>query len=41
MKSDVYGVQMSEETAVGRYVPECVRPLEAMRRKILVEKIVL
>lgn len=39
MKSGVYGVQMSEETAVGRYVPECVRLLEQMNREILAEKI--
>ena len=41
MKSGVYGVQISEETAVGRYVPECVRLLEQMNREILAEKIVL
>lgn len=39
MKSGVYGVQMSEETAVGRYVPECVRLLEQMDREIMAEKI--
>jgi len=41
MKSGVYGIQMSEETAVGRYVPECVRLLEQMDREILAEKIEL
>lgn len=41
MKSGVYGVQMSEETAVGRYVPECVRLLEQMDREIRAEKIEL
>ena len=41
MKSGVYGVQMSEETAVGRYVPECVRLLEQMDREIMAEKIEL
>lgn len=41
MKSGVYGVQMSEETAVGRYVPECVRLLEQMDREIKAEKIEL
>lgn len=41
MKSGVYGVQMSEETAVGRYVPECIRLLEQMDREVLAEKIVL
>ncbi len=41
MKSGVYGVQMSEETAVGRYVPECVRLLEQMDQEILAEKIEL
>lgn len=41
MKSGVYGVQMSEETAVGRYVPECVRLLEQMNQEIMAEKIEL
>lgn len=41
MKSGVYGVQMSEETAVGRYVPECVGLLEQMNREIMAEKIEL
>lgn len=41
MKSGVYGVQMSEETAVGRYVPECVRLLEQMDQEIRAEKIKL
>lgn len=41
MKSGVYGVQMSEETAVGRYVPECIQLLEQMDREVLAEKIVL
>lgn len=41
MKSGVYGVQMSEETAVGRYVPECVRLLEQMDQEIKAEKIEL
>lgn len=41
MKSGVYGVQMSEETAVGRYVPECVRLLEQMDAEIMAERIAL
>lgn len=41
MKSGVYGVQMSEETAVGRYVPECVRLLEQMDTEIMAERIEL
>ena len=41
MKSGVYGVQMSEETAVGRYIPECVRLLEQMDQEIRAEKIEL
>lgn len=41
MKSGVYGVQMSEETAVGRYVPECVRLLEQMDTEIMEERIAL
>ena len=41
MKSGVYGVQMSEETAVGRYVPECVRLLEQMDAEIMAERIEL
>lgn len=39
MKSGVYGVQFSEETAVGRYVVECVRVLEHMDQEILSEQI--
>ncbi len=39
MKSGVYGVQMSEETAVGRYVEECVRLLEQMDQEVLAETI--
>ena len=41
MKSGVYGVQLSEETAVGRYVPECVQVLEQMNREIMSEQIQL
>ena len=41
MKSGVYGVQMSEETAVGSFVPECVRLLERMDREVRAEKIEL
>jgi pyruvate kinase len=41
MKSGVYGVQMSEETAVGRYVPECIHLLEQMDREIMAEKVEL
>lgn len=41
MKSGVYGVQMSEETAVGRYVPECVRLLEQMDQEVKAERIEL
>lgn len=39
MKSGVYGVQMSEETAVGQYVEQCVQLLEAMDREVLAEHI--
>jgi len=39
MKSGVYGVQMSEETAVGQHVEECVRLLEEMDREVLAERI--
>lgn len=41
MKSGVYGVQMSEETAVGRYPAECVQLLERMNREIMTENIKL
>lgn len=41
VKSGVYGVQMSEETAVGRYVPECVRLLERIDQEVMAEKIEL
>ena len=39
MKSGVYGVQMSEETAVGRYVPECVALLNEMSEEVEKETI--
>ena len=39
MKSGVYGVQMSEETAVGRYVVECVELLNQMDQEVMSEKI--
>lgn len=39
MKSGVYGVQMSEETAVGRYPAECVQLLERMNREVMTENI--
>lgn len=38
-KSGVYGVQMSEETAVGKYVVECVRVLNEMKEEVMDEKI--
>lgn len=41
MKSGVYGVQMSEETAVGRYVPECVAMLNQMSQEVESETIQL
>ncbi len=41
MKSGVYGVQMSEETAVGRYPAECVQLLERMNREVMTENIKL
>ena len=37
-KSGVYGVQMSEETAVGRYVVNCVRVLREMEVEVKGEK---
>lgn len=33
-KSGVYGIQMSEETAVGHYVKECVEMLYSMEREV-------
>lgn len=39
-KMGVYGVQMSEETAVGMYVRECVDVLERMDEEIIHEKII-
>ncbi|WP_295749300.1 pyruvate kinase [uncultured Oscillibacter sp.] len=39
MKSGVYGVQMSEETAVGRYAAECVELLERMNQEVMAETI--
>lgn len=41
MKSGVYGVQMSEETAVGRYAAECVELLERMNQEVVAEGIKL
>lgn len=41
MKSGVYGVQMSEETAVGHYVQECVALLERMNAEVAAETISL
>ncbi|EOS69964.1 hypothetical protein C818_02127 [Lachnospiraceae bacterium MD308] len=38
-KSGVYGVQMSEETAVGQYVTNCVKVLYNMLEEVGVEKI--
>ena len=40
-QSGVYGVQMSEETAVGQYVKNCVDLLYHMLEKVGVEKIVI
>jgi len=39
MKSGVYGIQMSEETAVGQCVKECVQFLDKMNQEVLTEKI--
>ena len=41
LKMGVYGIQMSEETAVGQYVPECVRLLESMHQEVSSEYITL
>lgn len=41
IKSGVYGVQMSEETAVGRYVKECVEFLNVMSREVESESIAM
>lgn len=38
-KSGVYGVQMSEETAVGKYVKNCVEQLLKMEQEVLSESI--
>lgn len=40
-KSGVYGVQLSEETAVGNYVKECVHMLETMDKEVMSERISL
>ncbi len=40
-KSGVYGVQMSEETAVGQFVEECVGVLYDMEKEVESENIVL
>lgn len=33
-KMGVYGIQMSEETAVGKYVPECIKFIEQMSQEV-------
>jgi pyruvate kinase len=38
-KSGVYGVQMSEETAVGKYIRECIDMLDRMDEEVTAEKI--
>lgn len=38
-KSGVYGVQMSEETAVGRFVKNCVKILVDMEQEVKNESI--
>lgn len=38
-KSGVYGVQMSEETAVGKYVKNCVDTLISMEKEVISERI--
>ena len=38
-KSGVYGVQMSEETAVGQYVRNCVKVLSKMQKEVVREEI--
>ncbi len=40
-KSGVYGVQMSEETAVGQYVQNCVKVLRDMEEEVRSESILL
>jgi len=40
-KSGVYGVQMSEETAVGQYVVNCVETLREMLDEVEAERIEL
>ncbi len=39
-KSGVYGVQMSEETAVGKFIPNCIEMLHRMEKEVLAETIV-
>lgn len=39
-KSGVFGVQMSEETAVGKYVVECVKVLNDMRGEVESETVI-
>lgn len=39
-KSGVYGIQMSEETAVGKYIRECVSVMNEMDEVILSENII-
>lgn len=40
-KSGIYGLQMSEETAIGKYIEECIKILETMNKEIVEEKIKL
>ena len=39
LKMGIYGVQMSEETAVGQYVEACVQTLDRMNDEIRREKL--
>jgi len=38
-KHGVYGIQLSEETAVGRYVENCIAILEKMNDNLVKESI--
>lgn len=40
-KSGVYGVQLSEETAVGKFVQNCVKTLQRMEQEVQAETITL
>jgi pyruvate kinase len=40
-KKGIYGIQLSEETAIGEYVEECISILDKVDRSIILENVAL